>query len=269
MVPVFYNRNMPGKPTLSPSKFSIYLACPQRYRWTFVDSRGKFYMRTKSAFSFGTALHRVLERFHDSGDSGVETVHEAVAALEENWLDAGFHNAEEMNDALGEGQAILERYVEEATLRRASANTIAVERTLRLDFPSFEIVGRLDRIDEHEDGTIEVVDYKSGRSTVSVADVQCDLAMGIYQLMLRKHYPGRPVRASLHALRTGEQASASLTDEEADELREDLERLGTMILEGGAMTERPVFKGICPRCDFIPLCRRSPAFCEAEALAKS
>jgi RecB family exonuclease len=259
---------MPGKPILSPTKFSIYLACPQRYRWTYTDSRGRFYMRSKSAFSFGTALHRVLERFHDSGDTGVETIHEAVAALEESWLDAGFHNAEEMNDAYGEGQAILERYVEEAQQRHVSAKTIAVERTLRLDFPSFELVGRLDRIDEHEDGTMEVLDYKSGRQLVTSDDVRSDLAMNIYQLLLQRHYPGRPVRATILALRTGEQASASINQEEGDELYRDLTELGEMILAKRAMGGEPTYKSLCPRCDFLPLCRRDPAFCEAEAASR-
>ena len=32
----------------------------------YVDDRGKWYLKAKSYYSFGTTLHRVLERFHDA-----------------------------------------------------------------------------------------------------------------------------------------------------------------------------------------------------------
>lgn len=259
---------MASKPTLSPTKFTTFLACPVRYRWTFVDPRGKFYIRAKSYFSFGTTLHRVLERFHDSGDTGVETVHEAVAALEESWIDAGFSSSEEMAEAYAEGHAIVERHIEEVAQRTVSAQTIYVERSMKLEFPSFTIVGRLDRVDEHEDGLLEVIDYKSGRSSVTEEDVATDLAMAIYQLMLARANPGRRVRATILALRTGVQASASLSPAELDSLEEDLTLLGEAILTENHLDRIPAFKPLCPRCDFIALCRRHPSFAEAEVLQK-
>ncbi|MBW7928955.1 MAG: PD-(D/E)XK nuclease family protein [Fimbriimonadaceae bacterium] len=103
---------MARKPTLSPSRISTYLACPVKYRWTYVDSRGHWYARAKSYYSFGLTLHRVLEAFHSSGDRGVPTAHEAIAAMEENWMDAGYSSPDEMADAIGEGKQILERYAE-------------------------------------------------------------------------------------------------------------------------------------------------------------
>ncbi|HCE00424.1 MAG TPA: hypothetical protein DER07_05235, partial [Armatimonadetes bacterium] len=83
---------MARKPTLSPTKISTYLACPSKYRWTYVDERGRWYIRSKSYFSFGTTLHKVLQRFHDSRDAGVQTVGQALAAYEESWIEAGFES---------------------------------------------------------------------------------------------------------------------------------------------------------------------------------
>src|SRR5436305_13574189 len=94
-------------------------------------------------------LHKVLQRFHDSGDTGVETTHEALAALEESWLDAGFSSAEEMADAYGEGKAILERYIDEHQAARAGVSTLYIEKLLRLDLGDFVLSGRIDRVDEH------------------------------------------------------------------------------------------------------------------------
>ncbi|HZH98869.1 MAG TPA: PD-(D/E)XK nuclease family protein, partial [Fimbriimonadaceae bacterium] len=124
---------MPRKPTLSPSRITTYLACPAKYRWTFQDPRGKWYLRSKSCYSFGSTLHKVLERFHDAGDCGVTTTYEALAALEESWLDAGFSSAEEMAEAYGEGKAIIEQHVEHHTALPVSSKTLCVERLFKKD----------------------------------------------------------------------------------------------------------------------------------------
>jgi len=251
---------MPRKPTLSPSKISTYLACPVKYRWTYIDDRGKWYLRAKSYYSFGLTLHKVLERFHDDSDAGVQTVHQALAAYEENWIEAGFSSAEEMAEAFGEGKEIISRHIEEALAQTAASKTILIEKMLRKDLGEFVLLGRLDRVDEYEDGTIEVVDYKSGRSGVSSEDVATDLAMCCYQLLLRHHFPDRPVRASILALRSGTSASYSLTDEEAERFEEDLCVLGSHILSCDYNELVPTPKDLCPNCDFLPLCKKHPEF---------
>src|SRR5579862_10058155 len=171
------------KPSLSPTKLSIYLACPVKYRWTFIDDRGKLYLRAKSYYSFGTTLHRVLERFHSSDDAGVETTDQVMATYEENWIDAGFSSVEEMAEAFHEGKEMLERHVDEIRKRETTAKILFVEKQLKLDMGSFDLTGRIDRIDEHDDGTLEIVDYKTGRDEVTVEDVANDIAMNCYQLL--------------------------------------------------------------------------------------
>ena len=217
-------------------------------------------MRAKSYYSFGASLHRVLERFHDSGDTGVETTHQALAALDESWLDAGFSSAEEMADAYGEGKSIIERYVEEHEVARAGVDTLFVEKLLRKDMGDFVLIGRLDRIDEHANGLLEVVDYKSGRTEVTPEDVASDVAMGCYQLLLREAYPERPVKATIVSLRSGEQASYSMSDEEISEFEFALGELGRKILSHDYFELEPVQKRLCEECDFLELCKTHPDF---------
>ena len=71
---------MARKQTLSPSKITTYLACPVKFGWTYLDPRGKWYLKSKSYYSFGSTLHKVLERFHNAGDTGVTTVGDALQA---------------------------------------------------------------------------------------------------------------------------------------------------------------------------------------------
>lgn len=256
---------MPSKPTLSPSKLSTYLACPVKYRWTYVDERGRWYRRSRKQYSFGTSLHAVLQRFHDSKDAGVATVGQAQAALEENWVEAGYSSQDEMMQALDEGKEILERYIESYAAEPVTAKTLYVEKTLRLDLGDFVLVGRLDRVDEDGEGRLVVVDYKTGREKVTEADVAGDLAMGCYQVLLRAAHPGKQVAARIVAVRTGASATSGFSDEEAEEFTAALVELGQEILARDYEAIEPVGKPLCLDCDFLPLCRRHPGFSPPEA----
>jgi RecB family exonuclease len=239
---------------------TTYLACPVKYRWTYVDPRGRWYLKSRSYYSFGSSLHKVLERFHDEGDAGVSTVAQAVAAVEESWIDAGYGSAEEMAEAMGEGREIVERYVEEVISQEREGKTIFVEKTLNMDFDQFRLVGRVDRIDELPDGTLEIIDYKSGRSRVESSELEGDIALGCYQILLKQLYPMSPSRATIIALRTGARASTSLSDEALASFQRDIEALGNEILDTEYEELVPVGKTLCLGCDFVALCRKHPDF---------
>lgn len=252
---------MARKPTLSPSRITTFLACPSKYLWTYIDPRGKWYLRAKSYYSFGTTLHKVLERFHDEGDQGVTTVGDALRIYEESWIDAGFASAEEMQEAYGEGKEIVLSVVEEAIAKRdEGVRTLAVEKLLKTDLGPFELIGRVDRLDERADGTIEIVDYKSGRSAVTEAQVKDDLAMACYQLLASRMFPGQQVVATIHALRVNEKATASLSAPELEEFERDIIQIGQTILSASIDDYSPRPKPICEGCDFLALCKKDPRY---------
>ena len=256
---------MARTPTLSPTKLSTYLACPLKYRWTYLDTRGRWYLKSKSYYSFGSTLHKVLQRFHDSGDSGVEGIDHVLPALEESWLDEGYSSSEEMQQAFGEGKEILTRYVAEELNRDRRAKTIFVEKSLRTRFEGFDLIGRIDRLDEHEDGTLEIIDYKTGRESVSTEDVQSDLAMACYALMVRSAYPSYRVLATIVAVRSGDSATHEFSELEASEFETDLQLLGNEIFAKNWDEVRATGKRICSQCDFLKLCVQDPDFAIAES----
>lgn len=226
-----------------------------------MDARGKWYVRSKSYYSFGTTLHGVLQRFHDEGDQGVKTVDEAMAALEESWIEAGYQSQDEMMLALAEGKRMVGAYVERVKRAAVTTRTMFVEKLLRKDLGDFVLLGRVDRVDEHEDGRLEVIDYKSGRETVGEDDVRYDLAMGCYQLLLSHAFPEREVFCTVVALRTGIRASAAMSGEELTEFERDLQKLGGIVLGMEWGEDLPVWKErLCPTCDFLPLCGKAEGF---------
>jgi hypothetical protein len=53
-----------------------------------------------------------------------------------------------------------------------------------------------------------------------------------------------------------------MSDVELTEYERDIERLGDEILVEEWFDLAPVYKALCERCDFIPLCRKHPEFGE-------
>lgn len=251
---------MPRKRTLSPSKITTYLACPDKYKWTYIDDRGKWYLRSKSYFSFGTSLHNILLRFHDQGDTGVTTTHEAVAALEESWIDAGYASHDEMMQALSEGKAIIETYVENFRAQPVTSQTVYIEKRLRLDCGEFDLIGQVDKVDEHEGGAMEIIDYKSGRATVTPQDIELDLAMNCYALLVQERHPNDSIMGTIIALKSGDRATYEFDKEALSQFRVDLLALGSEILHRDFESIVPVKKELCEACDFLQLCVKHPEY---------
>lgn len=227
-----------------------------------MDPRGKWYLRSRSHFSFGTSLHNVLQRFHDSRDTGVTTTAQAVAALEESWIEAGYNSQEDMLQALSEGKDILEAYTTEVLSQPVTSQTLFVEKLFRYDLGDFVLIGRIDRIDQHEDGHLDIIDYKSGRSSVNREQLENDIAMGIYQLILKHHFPDREITATIIAIRTGDSETVSLNPDSLQLLENDLKTLGEEILNRDWQGHTPSAKPLCPQCDFLNLCQKQREFHE-------
>jgi RecB family exonuclease len=131
------------------------------------------------------------------------------------------------------------------------------EKTLRMDLsPEVALSGRVDRVDEHHDGTLEIVDYKSGRTHVDPDDVRHSLALGIYQVLLKYRFPDRRVFATLHALRSGASASYELDETERQELANSCLVWADEIRAKDWEAVLPVVNDHCPACDFLPHCAK-------------
>lgn len=247
---------MSRKPTLSPTRIAAYLECAVRYRYIYIDRIGRFYMRSRPELSFGSTLHQVLRAYHAAG--ATQTAGEMLQQYERHWVAAGYESATQEEQFREAGVGIVRSY-HAASAERAAAGveTLLTEKTIRADLGRFALIGRVDRVDRHPDGTLEVVDYKSGRMSVTPEEVAGDLALRIYQLILRRTRPDSRVIATLYCLRSGGQASAGMADEEAERFAADIAALGDQILDRDFDTVEPVPVTGCARCEFLPRCERS------------
>lgn len=241
------------KPTLSPTKISTFLDCAVKYRYIYIDKIGKYYLHATPGFSFGTTLHQVLQQYH--GQGAIQTADEMVAGLQQKWISAGYRSAEEEAAQRAAAIDIVAAYHVAFQAKYGQLiETVATEKTISCDMGRFSLTGRVDRIDRYPDGSLEVVDYKSGRMEISEEQVAASLPMGCYQLIMTKLYPGVPIRGTIYCLRNGLSATYALAGEALDKFAEDITAIGSRILDSDWDLVRPVPIEICAECEFLSRC---------------
>lgn len=186
----------PRKPEISPTKIRIFLTCPLMYKLTYVTKVGRFYYAPNVGDSFGGSLHRAIHDFHSAGGHETHTPEQLAERLHSTWTSIGYSSQQEEKEHLELGVRLLQEYYANS---QTGATTIFTEKQLKEDMGEFYLVGRIDRLDEHPDGKLEIIDYKSGRMSVSEQEVADDLAMSIYQLLVKRKYP-RQTRDGHHPL---------------------------------------------------------------------
>jgi putative RecB family exonuclease len=244
----------PRKPEISPTKLRIFLTCPLMFKLIYVTKVGRYYYRPNIGDSFGASLHRAIAEFHSSGGHDAHSADQLSEKLRDAWTGVGYECAEQEREHLDLGMRLLQSYYEDS---RTGAITLLTEKQLREDMGEFILTGRIDRLDERPDGTLEIIDYKSGRARVTEEEVANDLAMSVYQFLARRKYPGRRVVATIHCLRTGNTASAELSDSDAEELELMVRQVAGDMLAITEETELlPRRTPSCDCCDFSKLCER-------------
>ncbi len=164
---------------LSPSQAQLYEDCPRRYA---IERRLRVGSDTSLHASFGTLVHDVLEtveRRAITAGKTHSTFDEAISELETRFDPEEFGGqpfADSWLQRAHEGLARL--YGAWPAPRRRAA---ALERTLETEIGGIKWTGRADRIDLSNNG-MTIVDYKTSRSTPTVAEAAVSLQLGFYAL---------------------------------------------------------------------------------------
>ena len=243
------------KLTLSPTRISAFLECPLKYKFLYVDRIGKFYYRPKPGNAFGGTLHRVLQSFHEPGAEQA-SVDQLIEDYRRAWVGVGYADTREEQEFKAAGEQILRGYA--SLTPPEDVKTLFTEKMVKWDMGDFILAGRLDRLDEHPDGALEVIDYKSGRLSVTEEEVRDDLAMSIYQFVVRRLNPDARVFGSIYCLAGGMKASAELSEEELTEVDEGTRSVASAII--GAEEYGPRKWEGCEECDFHRICAKQPWF---------
>jgi RecB family exonuclease len=258
--------SLPG--SFSHSQFRLYQECPLAYSLANLfripsDER-------KGYFEFGSAIHGAFEKFtiarreaRAAGlpDPGFETLE---AGLERGWEPTAFTDSQAAAHYADRAVPVLRRFFDREL--RSLAEALVFEQPFLLeldpgnDGAPIRFKGVIDRIDRHPDGSIEVIDYKTGR-TKTQRDVDEDEQLSAYALALRSGVVADPVsgealpspsRLTLYFAESDLALSTTRTDEQLDAFRDRLVAIATRI-RSGDFAANPEYRR-CGRCDYRGIC---------------
>lgn len=166
---------------LSPSQAQAYLECPRRYA---LEHRVRVSDRTTASATFGTLVHATLERADRTAMERSEPrprLEDALDALESVWGEAADFGSPILNGVwMNKAQALIERLF--AEWPADSETVVDVERPLSLLLDDIEWIGRADRIEMTTEGTVRIVDYKTGATPLPVKEAESAIQLGFYLL---------------------------------------------------------------------------------------
>ena len=196
--------------TLSPSKVTAFTNCPLAFRFSQIEHRPE---PPSPPSVKGTLVHAALEGLFWHHRAGDRTPAAAAAELERAWAmlqdDDEFVQLELDRDAadafLAEARALVDNYFRLEDPNEAHA--VGVELGVETMVDGMRLRGIIDRLDVAPDGSLIVVDYKTGRAPSerfergSLGGVQtyallCESVLGRAPAEVRLLYLRQPIAIS-------------------------------------------------------------------------
>ncbi len=171
------NRATPGPIRLSPSQVSALLTCPRHY---FLSRQAHADPPPAVGASLGSVIHLLVQHASSGALDDAAVGDYLDTAWQHLRFDTGWLSAVERVEA----ELSIGRFL----AWRSGRNTepLAVEASFELDLEvdrrQVTLVGAVDRLERLPDGRLQVVDFKTGRTTPTRNEVAGMDQLGIYQL---------------------------------------------------------------------------------------
>ena len=229
----------------SPTRLSVYQGCARRYYYQYVI---KVPRARTAAQSQGVSLHGALEAMHKAGGLAATGLDGAIALLWARWEKEGFADEAEEAAAREQAQAMLAEYLK--GVGDGPGKPVLIEKAIAAELMGVPFYGILDRVDQLPDGSLELIDYKSGRERPVTAAVRQQLA--IYRSLVEAHMGRAPTAVSIHHLATSTRVAVELAPGEWREAVAAAAETARAIEADEDFV--PTLSAACSRCDYAGRC---------------
>ena len=247
----------------SYSALDCYNSCPQKFKFEYVDKIKKESRQNAPAL-MGNIVHTALDNLYKLGADGiVMPVDDLKSFYKNEWesvgvenilVDSDFHT---IDDYIRIGEEILIKYYEKHKPFNQSI-LLGTEQNLYFTLPGtdFPCKCRVDRMSKRDDGTIEIVDYKTGVRLAKVSDSSYYYQMGLYQLAVMENYPDfKNIEVVQYFLRHEEAVTRKFSEEELDSLVVEFkDAILETIHAQQTGSFQPQESGLCRFCEYYDIC---------------
>ncbi|MEK7189870.1 MAG: UvrD-helicase domain-containing protein [Patescibacteria group bacterium] len=276
--------NQKAAPANIPTHFSFtqlkaFATCPLQYRLAHILH---IPVKGSASFSFGKTMHLALQRFYqkiielnsqEQGDlftvnsapvipvkTGIQStdkikipsLEDLLNFYESAWIDDWYENKKQKEEYFAKGKKILKEFYEKSEWRVPKF----LEAGFHLKIGEYRLRGQIDRIDPLPDGTIELIDYKTGspkkQDDLKLEDKEQLL---IYQLAAMESLGEKPSLLSFYYLDNNTKVSFLGTPAELGKIKEKVALSVDAIRASDFPAKPSTFN--CAHCDFKGICEQA------------
>ena len=233
---------------LSASAVESYETCPLQFKF---EREWKLSREVQAAMQYGATMHRVLRTYYDSVRLGrVKTNDEVLQLFRDDLATTGIQDDYQRGLYLKKGLQQLQDFL--AGIRSAPApEVLHTEEWFDVQIAGAKVAGRIDRIDRAPDGSVSIVDYKTGKAR-SQEDADESLQLSIYAMAAHEKWGYRVGALVFQNLEGNVPVFSKRAEFQLEEARQRVAAVARGIAEGNFDPKLDyhcnfcAFRGLCP-----------------------
>lgn len=158
---------------LSDTSIKTYLTCKKRFKYRYIDNIDMGNKVTSKYISFGNSIHMALADFNLITNESYKTIDVLHDLLRKNWISKGYDSIDEEKDFGLRGLKMLSRYFENPL--DVGTENLIIEQMIFKDMDKYTLCGKIDKAYIREDGIVEILDYKTGKTIKPIDKIQLPL----------------------------------------------------------------------------------------------
>ncbi len=228
---------------LSYSQLDTFMTCPLQYRYRYML---KIPVPPSAALSFGDTMHKTIRAFYELVKSGAHpTKQDLLRFLDDHWSHLGYGDKKYEEKMKRHGRDLLAGFYAKGFDPQVIPTGLEEPFKIKIT-PTLTLGGKIDRIDKLKDGTMEIIDYKTGTAP-KTRDPRKDLQLTVYAMAAHEEN----VIVSFYFFEDQTKVSGTRTKEQLVAAREEIAKRAEEISRSDFRATPGKF---CDFCEFRMIC---------------